>query len=117
MKTAYRSKFEATVHQQVPTAQYEPCKLPFVQPAKTRTYTPDLVLPNGIVLECKGVLTTADRAKMLWVREAHPHLDIRFVFQRASNKIAPKSKTTYADWCNANGFLWCERTIPPEWLA
>jgi hypothetical protein len=114
----YRSKFEHGIANQLGTsAAYEPHCIGYTQPAKQRKYTPDFVLSNGIVIEAKGLLTREDRAKMLLVRAAHPELDIRFVFQRASNRIAKGSKTTYADWCDANGFLWAEKQVPDEWLS
>ena len=46
-----------------------------------RTYTPDFVLCNGIIIETKGMFTAADRRKHLAVKKQHPSLDIRFVFQ------------------------------------
>ena len=112
----YRSKFEQRIASQIPTAAYETLKIPFTQPSKSRTYTPDFVLTNGVVLEVKGLLSADDRAKMIWVKQQHPELDIRFVFQRASNPINKESKTTYAAWAEANGFLWCEGTVPKGWV-
>jgi hypothetical protein len=115
---SYRSKFEGTVGDHLgDKAAYEPIKLKFTEPAKKRTYTPDFVLENGIIVETKGLFTGADRNKMLLVRQDNPHLDIRLVFQRASNTISKKSKTTYADWCEANGFQWAEKSVPEAWLA
>jgi len=53
---------------------------------------------------------------MLAVKDAHPHLDIRFVFQR-NNTISKNSKTTYGDWADKHGFKWCVfPNIPPDWL-
>ena len=45
-----------------------------------RTYTPDFVLHNGIIIETKGMFTAADRRKHLAIKKQHPALDIRFVF-------------------------------------
>ena len=58
-----------------------------------------------------------DRAKHLLVREQHPHLDIRMVFMRASNKISKKSKTTYAMWCERKGIKYADKVIPKSWLS
>ena len=44
-----------------------------------RTYTPDFVLSNGIIIETKGMFTAADRRKHLAVKKQHPALDIRFL--------------------------------------
>jgi hypothetical protein len=114
----YRSKFENGIGDKLgEAAEYEPIVIKFTQPAKKRTYTPDFVLRNGIIIESKGRLTAADRAKMLLVKADNPELDIRFVFQRASNRISKASKTTYAAWCDANGFRWAEKEVPAAWLA
>lgn len=109
----YRSKFEASVAKVNPSASYEPIKIGFIQPAKNRSYTPDFVLPNGVIVETKGRFTYDDRMKHLWIRRQHPELDIRFVFQSLRTKIG-KSKTV-VDWCKANGFVYAEKTIPLEW--
>ena len=102
-------------------AEYEPFRIPFVQPAKNRTYTPDFVLPNGIIIETKGRWITSDRQKFLFLRASQPHLDIRFVFSNPNNRIGKKSRTTYGDWCEKNGFLYHKYTdrepIPASWIA
>ena len=53
---------------------------------------------------------------MLAVKKQHPELDIRFIFQR-NNTLTKRSKTTYGDWCDKHGFLWCIYPhLPPEWF-
>jgi hypothetical protein len=79
-------------------------------------YTPDFVLPNGIIIETKGRFLTADRQKHQLIQEQHPELDIRFVFTSSKAKISPTSKTTVAEWCDKNGFKYADRFIPDEWL-
>ena len=100
--------------------EYEPLKVPFIQPAKPRKYTPDFILPNGIVIETKGRWVTSDRMKFLMLRDSQPHLDVRFVFSNPRTKIGKKSKTTYAMWCDRNAFLWHgysdKEPIPASWL-
>lgn len=81
-----------------------------------RTYTPDFMLDNGIIIETKGMFDSEDRRKHLEVKKQHPTLNIRFVFSNANAKLYKGSKTTYADWCDKNGFLWAHRVIPEEWL-
>ena len=93
--------------------EYEAVDVPYWQ---ERTYTPDFWLPNNILIETKGYWTSADRTKHKLVREQHPELDIRFVFQRASNRLSKKSKTSYADYCDRMGWKWAEMTIPRKWL-
>lgn len=98
------------------SVEYEAYKLKFVQPEKLRTYTPDFILPNGIVIETKGHFTTADRQKHLMVRKTWPGLELRFVFSNANTKISKQSKTSYADWAEHKGFKWANSTIPATWL-
>lgn len=84
-----------------------------------KTYTPDFVLPRSrILIEAKGYFTSADRSKTLAAREAieEQGWELRFVFQKASNKLNKKSKTTYGDWCDKHGFLWAEGKVPRAWL-
>ena len=65
---------------------------------ETRKYTPDwTIIPlcgRPFYLEFKGVLDTRTRKKMKLVKAFNPKLDIRFVFENASNKIMKTSKTT-----------------------
>ena len=44
-------------------------------------YTPDFVLPNGVVLETKGYWRPEDRRKVRQVIAENPDLDLRMVFQ------------------------------------
>lgn len=96
--------------------QYEQHKISYVVPASDHKYTPDFRLPSGIFVETKGRFVAADRKKHLLIKEQHPDLDIRFLFQNANNKLSKKSKTTYAQWCVKHGFLYAEKEIPKEWL-
>lgn len=124
IKYGWRSGFEQDIAEQLKRAgvefEYEPGKLVFTQPAKQRSYTPDFVLTkkNGdpMVLESKGRWLTADRQKHLMVRDCHPDLDIRFVFTNAKARISKASKTTYAMWCDKQGFKWAHKVVPEEWL-
>lgn len=96
---------------------FETFKIPYVVPVTRRTYTPDFLLPNGIIIETKGIFDSTDRAKHLIIRATWPELDIRFVFTRAAAKIAPTSKTTLADWADKYGYRYAEKLIPLEWIA
>lgn len=91
-------------------------KIKYVVPEKKRSYTPDIILPNGIILEVKGRLVKSDRDKHLLIKEQYPDLDIRFVFQCANNKIRKGSQTTYAMWCEKNDIKWCEKVVPIAWI-
>ncbi len=117
----YRSGLEEEIDNSLKAVgvdgQYEQHKINYIKPATHHKYTPDFRLPNGIFVETKGRFITADRKKHLLIKEQHPELDIRFLFQNANNRISKKSKTTYADWCNKHGFLYAEKEIPKEWLS
>lgn len=94
---------------------YEQFKIKWVDP-KTKTYTPDFVLENGIIIETKGRFISPDRAKHLAVRDQYPDLDIRFVFTNSRTKLYKGSKTTYGMWCDKHGFKYADRVIPNAWL-
>lgn len=112
----YRSGFEAKIAKNSPkNVEYETVKIAWMPPIKT--YTPDFILPNGIILEAKGRFLGSDRTKMKCVIEQHPDMDIRMLFMNPRIKITKGSKTTYADWCNKNGIQWAEGDrIPEKWL-
>ena len=94
---------------------YEEFKIKWIDP-KTKTYTPDFVLENGIIVETKGRFISPDRAKHLAIRDQHPELDIRFVFTNSKTRLYKGSKTTYAMWCEKHGFKYADRVIPTAWL-
>ena len=81
-------------------------------------YTPDFILPNHTVLECKGYWDAADRRKIKKVKEDNPDLDLRMVFQSPYNTISKKSKTTYAQWCEKHDIPWTHfHDIPIDLLV
>ena len=34
----------------------------------------------------------------------------------ANNKLRKGSPTSYAKWCDKNGFMWVDKVVPEEWL-
>ena len=48
--------------------EYECSKVPYTI---SHMYCPDFVLPNGVILECKGYWDSADRKKIKSVKENH----------------------------------------------
>lgn len=118
-KTIVRSKFEASLVKQLDELKakykYESLKIKYTVPEKVHTYTPDFVLANGIIVEAKGKLTSADRKKMMLVAQQNKQLDIRFVFMQ-DNKLSKVSKTKYSDWASKNGFQYAFKQIPESWL-
>jgi hypothetical protein len=119
-KYGFKSGLEETISNQIASkgieVQYESEKVAYIIPASEHNYHPDFKLPNGIRIETKGRFVIADRKKHLLVKEQNPNLDIRFVFSNSKNKINKRSKTTYADWCDKNGFKYADKVIPDEWF-
>jgi hypothetical protein len=120
-KLGFRSGLEVKVAEQLSqsgvSVEYETTKIKYVVPESVHTYTPDFVLPNGIVVETKGRFTLSDRKKHLLIQKQHPDKDIRFVFTNSNNKISKGSKTSYADWCRKNNFIFADKKVPDEWLT
>lgn len=116
---SYRSKFEQRVCKELSTRTeygYEPFKINYVVPMRNTYYLPDVVLPNGIIVEIKGLLTTNDRKKYKLLKAQHPEYETRFLFMR-NNTISKVSKTTYTAWAEQHGFK-CHvgKTVPQEWI-
>lgn len=116
----YRSGLEEKVADQLREAgidpNYEAVKIPYEKPVTKHTYTPDFPLSDVLIVETKGRFVTADRQKHLLIKKQHPHLDIRFVFSNSRARISKTSTTTYAMWCEKNGFKYADKEIPKEWL-
>ena len=55
-------------------------------------YTPDFVLPNGVVLETKGYWRPEDRRKVRQVIAENPDIDLRMVFQDPYKKLAKNQR-------------------------
>lgn len=119
VKGRFRSVFEKGISIQIRNRgcplRYEDIKVVYQKPPSK--YTPDFVLPNGIIIESKGRFTAQDRAKHLLIKQQHPELDIRFVFMNAAVRLSKASKTTYGQWAEKNGFKWAEKWIPDEWFS
>lgn len=114
----FRSKFEEQIakgfDKEGHVYLYEPSKINY---QLVCSYTPDFHLKNGVIIEAKGFLKPSDRRKMLAVKDQHPELDIRFVFQR-NNPLSKGSKHTYLSWAEKHGFPACVwPNIPPDWFC
>ncbi len=119
----FKSRFEGYVADYLgEDAQYEVDTLAFIQPEAKRKYKPDFRIAENTYIECKGIFSVEDRKKMLWVKEQHPEKQIYLLFYNANAKLRKGSKTSYADWAEANGFVWADwykegRKIPSTWLT
>jgi Phage endonuclease I len=96
--------------------KFETTKVSYVRPETSHKYTPDFPLSKTIIIETKGRFVVADRQKHLLIKAQRPDLEVRFVFTRSKTPISKGSKTTYADWCDKNGFKYADKLIPVAWI-
>ena len=122
MQKKKTSKFRSGLEKQVAdllselgvSYEYESKKISYVI---QHHYTPDFILPNHVILECKGYWDAAYSRKIKTIKKDNPDIDLRMVFQAPFNTISKKSKTTYAQWCDNLGIPWTSFTnIPLDWL-
>lgn len=117
---AYRSGLEDKIARQLESkgirVMYEEWSIPYVVPASKHKYTPDIILPNGIIIEAKGLWEADDRKKHLLIREQFPELDVRLVFSSSRSKLYKGSNTSYAEFCEKHGIKFADKLIPVEWL-
>jgi len=108
----FKSKLEEKAWKELkknfPSVKYEPDAIPYKQPEKERKYTPDFKLARGVYIEAKGKLDLATRQKMVWFKDMHPGITIIFLFMNPDNKITKRSKTTYWQWAEKEGFMWLD---------
>jgi hypothetical protein len=117
-KHKFRSRYEALVAGNMEKRgiryQYESRKCKYVV---TRNYTPDFELGKDLFIETKGRFTSADRTKLLRVRDQNPDIEIRLLFMR-DNRLSKSSLTTYTQWATANGFVSAVgKEVPEEWIT
>ena len=120
LKAGYRSGLEEETAKMLTKKKikytYEETKIKW-EDFKIRTYTPDFVLHNGIIVETKGRFTAADRRKHLEIKRQYgKEHDIRFVFSNSRSKLYKGAKSSYGDWCNKHNFLYADKEIPEVWL-
>ena len=118
-KKGYRSGLEVKLQEYFKEkgieAKYESLKINW-EDIRYRKYTPDFLLPSGIIIETKGLFTAEDRRKHLLIQKQNPLFDIRFVFESSKRRLSKISKTTYGMWCEKHGFLYADKLVPDEWL-
>ncbi len=121
LQHGWRSGLEEAVAAQLKAGNvrflYEKVTIPYEVPAKVHRYTPDFILPNGIVVETKGRWLTADRKKIKLFMQQHPEIDLRLVFSNSRQRISKQSKTTYAKFCETHCIPFADKLIPEEWIA
>lgn len=133
MANGFRSGLESSnatfLRQHGVPFEYETRRIYYVVPRRRASYTPDFVLPNGIIIETKGLFDAEDRQKHILIKQQFPDLDIRFVFSRSATtltkvmkivegqKIRRENPTTYATWCQTHGFQFADKVPPLGWLS
>lgn len=131
IEALYRSKLEQKGAEQLAREGipfvYEGEWVPYTVPQRRAKYKPDFrPLGTCIILEYKGRFGhdksdgkgVQERQKLILIKEQHPELDIRLVFENSRKKIYKGSTTTYAKWATDHGFKWADKgTVPPEWIA
>ena len=117
---SYRSNLEVEVADYLKPLQkkirYEKLTIKYAV-TTLKSYKPDFVLDNGIIIEVKGWFKAKDRSKHLLIQAQYPELDIRFIFGNEMNFLYTGSKTRYKDWCKKHNFKYAHRIIPKKWLT
>lgn len=117
LEIEHRKQLDKMLKRSKATLSYESEKIPFTV-IKHKNYTPDFVItfPDGHkrYIEIKGYLRPDDRAKMKMVKDQHPDMDLRIVFQK-DNKLNAKSNTLYSTWARKLGIPYSVGKVPTEW--
>lgn len=100
-------KFEEILQETKTEYGYEVTKIPYTVPESNHNYIVDFSTPNKIHWEVKGWLSDhQERQKYVLVKQQHPDIDLRFVFDNI-NKLCGGTKYTHKTWCEKNGFKYC----------
>lgn len=104
----------------------------YIIPEREAKYLPDFSFEDcPIIIEAKGRFgggnprqrnsnsgdSAKERQKLILLKEQHPELDIRLVFERAASPIYPKSPTSQGKWATDHGFKWSDKgVVPQQWI-
>ena len=106
-RSKLEERFETILQEFGVTYEYEVTKIPYTIPESYHVYTVDWTVLNGKLIETKGYLSDhAERRKYVLLKEQHPELDLRFVFDNP-NKLCGGTKQTHGAWATKQGFRWC----------
>ena len=106
-RSKLEERFETILQEFGVTYEYEVTKIAYTIPESHHTYTVDWTILNGKLIETKGYLSDhAERRKYVLLKEQHPELDLRFVFDNG-NKLCGGTKMSHAKWADKYGFKWC----------
>lgn len=100
-------RFEEILKEALVEYDYEVTKIPYKIPESNHNYIVDFTIGNGVLIEVKGYLSDyAERRKYVLLKEQHPDLDLKFVFDNG-NKLCGGTKQTHGAWADKHGFKWC----------
>jgi len=106
-RSKLEERFEVILQDLDVQYEYEVTRIPYTVPESHHTYTVDWTLLNGKLIETKGYLSDhAERRKYVLLKEQHPDLDLRFVFDNV-NKLCGGTKMTHGKWAEKYGFQYC----------
>lgn len=112
----FDSNYEKVVYEDLVERGHTPIYHPFKKEyILNRTYTPDMLLPNNIVIESKGRhhdFHQTCRNIAAFIRQ-HPELDIRFLWQ-SNGKWTQTMRLS--DWCKKNNIKCAIGLVPEEWV-
>lgn len=101
---------------------YESERIPYIVPETKKNYIPDFVVitrsGRTMYLEVKGRWLSQDFNKLKLVKQQHPEIDLRMIFQR-DLPIRKGSKTKYSTRATKLGIPFTvssKGTVPLEWL-
>ncbi len=115
----YKSRFEAKIADYFKArklkVEYEADSFPYTRPS---SYTPDWKIGRRLYIESKGYFAPSDRAKLKAFKAQYPEIEILLLFANSGNRLNRKSKMTYGEWAESNGFRWADFNdgIPKEWF-
>jgi len=106
-RSKLEERFEVILQDLDVQYEYEVTRIPYTVPESHHTYTVDWTLLNGKLIETKGYLSDhAERRKYVLLKEQHPELDLRFVFDNV-NKLCGGTKMTHGKWAEKYNFKYC----------
>jgi len=106
-RSKLEERFEVILQDLDVQYEYEVTRIPYTVPESHHTYTVDWTLLNGKLIETKGYLSDhAERRKYVLLKEQHPELDLRFVFDNP-NKLCGGTKMTHGKWAEKYNFQYC----------
>jgi hypothetical protein len=107
-RSKLEERFESILKEFDVPYEYEVTKIDYIIPESSHTYTVDWTVLNGKLIETKGYLSDhSERRKYVLLKEQHPDLDLRFVFDNG-NKLCGGTKMSHNKWAEKYNFKHCD---------